>query len=638
MLLQFRKLSRGFIASIILGLVGLAMVAFLIPQQGISMPGSGSLAEVGGARVTPAQLTRELELTLRSERANGRNVSQQEAVDAGLHLRLLEGIIGRRAFDNYAAKLGVSASDVQVGERIRSIPAVVNPVTNQFDRTAYDSFLQQLNYNRAEFENDMRGDITRDMLMQSLLAGVRTPSSFGAMALAFQAETRVVSIAEAPLSAAGVIPQPTGAQLQTFWEESQESLRVPEFRALTLVYARPQDFIARVSIPETRLQEEFEARSAAMTQPERRTYVRISAQTEAQANDAAARLRRGESADAVAAALSLQAARGENQARTDVPDANIAAAVFATPAGAPARVVRGTLTPFAVVQVQSVTPAVAPTLASMRDELRQAIALDEASSLLNTAVNAFEDARASGTAVADAARQTGLSVVSVPAVEATGHDPQGAEVPALTGLEEMLETAFATAEGEATDFAPVGDADVIISVDRVTPSFVRPLDEVRPQLTEVWLGRERARRLREMSEDVIEAVRGGQSFAQATRAHGFSVLVTSRPIDRQMASQIPARGLAGQLFAAQQGAAVADPRADGQAMLVAVVEQINRVNPAERPQEVEASRLQVQRTLSESFVAALQDEIVRRAAPRRNERLLNEQFRQSGAAEDAAAQ
>jgi peptidyl-prolyl cis-trans isomerase D len=636
MLLQFRKLSRGLVASIILGLVGLAMVAFLIPQSGMTMPGSANLAQVGGRTVTPAQLSRELELTLRSERANGRNVTQQEAVDAGLHLRLLEGIIGRRAFDNYAEKIGVSASDAQVGERIRGIPAVMNPVTRQFDRTAYDSFLQQLRYGRAEFESDMRGDITREMLMQSLVAGVRAPSSFGAIGLAYQAETRVVSIAEAPLSAAGTIPPPTEAQLQTFWEESAESLRVPEFRALTLVYARPQDFVARVNIPEARLQEEFEARRAALTQPERRTYVRISAQTEAQANAAAAQLGRGQSADAVAAALSLQAARGENQARTDVPDANIAAAVFAMRPGAAPRVVRGSLTPWAVVQVQSVTPPVEPSFAAMREELRQAIAIDEAGSLLNTAINGFEDARANGTPIADAARQNGLTVVSLPAVEANGHDAQGNEIEALAGLEDMVATAFATAEGEATDFAPVADADVIISVDSVTPSFVRPLDDVRPQLTEVWVGRERAWRLRDMSEDVIEAVRGGQTFAAATRANRFNMLVSSRPIDRRMASQIPARGLAGQIFAGQQGAVVADARADGQAMLVAIVEQINRIDPTEHPQEVEATRLQLQQTLSESFAAALQDEIIRRAAPRRNEQLLSQTFRQSGDEEEVA--
>ncbi|QGZ95189.1 peptidylprolyl isomerase [Terricaulis silvestris] len=637
MLLQFRKLSRGFIASVILGLVGLAMVAFLIPQSGISMPGSANLVQIGARTVTPAQLSRELELTLRGGRANGRNVSQQEAVDAGLHLRLLEGIIGRRAFDNYAQKIGVSASDAQVGERIRSIPAVMNPVTRQFDRAAYDAFLQQLQYNRAEFENDMRGDITREMLMQSLVAGVRAPSSFGAIGLAYQSETRVVSIAEAPLSAAGAIPPPTEAQLQTFWEESQDSLRVPEFRALTLVYARPQDFIARVNIPETRLQEEFEARRAALTQPERRTYVRISAQTEAQANDAAARLGRGERADAVAAALSLQATRGENHARAEVTDANVAAAVFEMRAGAAPRVVRGSLTPWAVVQVQAVTPAVEPSLAAMRDELRQAIAIDEAGSLLNTAINTFEDARASGTPIAEAARQSGLGVVSIPAVEAGGHDAQGNEIEALAGMEELVTTAFATDEGEATDFAPVGDADVIISVDSVTPSFVRPLDDVRPQLTEVWIGRERARRLRDMSQDVIEAVRGGQSFAAAARANRFNMLVSSQQIDRRMASQIPARGLAGQIFADQQGAVVADARADGQAMLVAIVEQINRVDPAEHPEEVEATRLQLQQTLGESFAAALQDEIIRRANPRRNEQLINQTFRQSGD-EEAPAQ
>lgn len=639
MLLQFRNISRGFVASIIFGLVGLAMVAFLIPQNGISMPGSSNLAEVGGRKITPADLTRELELELRNQRSQGNTTSRQEAIDAGFHLRVLERLISRQAALAYTQKVGVHASDSQVAETVRNIPGATNPMTGQFDQEAFRNFAtQQLGYQPEALLEELRGDTAIQMTMEALTSGVRAPSSFGALALAYQAETRVVSIAEAPLSAAGNIPNPTDAQLQTFWEENQETLRVPEFRTLTLVYARPSDFVARVQVPEERLQEEFQARATAMTQPEKRTYVRIAAPTEAQANQAAQRIGRGESAQAVAQALGLQVARGENQARNEVTDANIAAAVFAAPAGAAPRVVRGSLTPWAVVQVQSITPAVAPTFASLRDELHNAIAQDEAANLLNEAISQFEDARSSGTPVAQAAQQAGLPAVTLPPVEEHGRDAQGNEVEALAGGEQMLTLAFDTAEGDATDFMPLGETDVLVSVDRVTPSFVRPLADVRDQLQQVWLGRERARRLRDMAQTVTDAVRGGQTFAAAARANGFTVQVASREIDRQMASQIPARGLAAQIFAAEQGAVTSDPRADGQAMLIAVVERINRVDPAGHPQEVEANRARIQQTLAQSFGTALQDELVRRGNVRRNERLIEQAFPRSDAQTEDAPQ
>jgi len=624
MLLQMRSFTRSWIAYLLLFILTVAFAIWGI-QDVFSGVGAQELAKVGGRTVRPAQLARELELSLRQERNNGNNITQADAIEAGYHRQLLENLIARFAMYEYADKIGVSAGDATVARRIRDIPAVANPVTGQFDQAAYDAFLQNLGYTHDEFLEDVRGDLTTGMLMEALVAGARAPSSFGALAFTYETEQRVVSIAEAPASAVGAIPAPTEAQLQTFYEENQERLRVPEFRALTLVYADPADFIARVQVPEERMRQELEARRVAMTRPEQRTYARISVQNERQANDAVARLGRGETPQAVAQALGVAMQRGENQARNEVPDRGVADAVFAMQPGQ-ARAVRGQLAPWVVVRLEGVTPAQAPDMEAIRAELRQAIARDEASQLLSAAMDAFEDARASGAAIADAARQNGLRVVNIPSVEAQGRTPSGEPVEALAGQDDLLRVAFQTAEGEASDFTPVENADVMVSVDRITPATVRPLAEVRGTLIEVWTTQERGRRLRDMANDMMEAVRGGQSFAAAARAHRFNIVVPSRRLDRRMAAQIPSRGLAPQIFGAEQGGLVSDIRADGGAVLVAQVEQIVRIDPATQPQIVEQFRGQMQQGLGQSFAMSVQSEVLARTRVRRNDDLLEQRF------------
>lgn len=635
MLSQMRTFTRGWVAYLLLFVLVIAFAIWGVNDvfSGVS---SQSLAQVKGREITPAMLTRELELTLRAERSNGANLSQQEAIDAGMHRRLLDGLIGRQSLYAYQEHINVSAGDTLVAQRIREIPATQNPVTGTFDQTAYQRFLQQMRYAQGEFESDIRGDMTTQMMMEAMVRGVRAPSSYGALALAYESETRTISVAEAPASAAGAIPQPTETQLQAFWEDSQEQLRLPEFRGVTMVYARAADFVARANVSDARLREEFEARRAALSQPERRTYVRLSAQNQAQANDAAARLQRGESADAVAQALGLQATRGENQARGDVPDAAVAAAVFEGQRGA-TRVIQARLSPWAVVRVDAITPGREPDFAAMRDELRQAIAQDEAAELLNTAVSTFEDARAEGVSLADAARRAGLPTTSIAAVEAGGRNQEGQPVEALAEQQDLLGTIFATPEGEATDFVPLGDADVMVSVDRIIPSRVRPLDEVRGDLTEVWVARERVNRLRELGEQAIAAVRGGQSFAAAARANRFAVRVTSQPINRRTAAEaLPARGLAGQIFAAQPGTVVTDLRPDGGAVYIAQIEAVNRVDPATQPQAVEEFRGQLQNSIGTSLGEATQSAIIDWADARRNEALLNRLFRTSDQQDEGA--
>ena len=62
MLLQFRKTTRGFVATIIFGLVGLATVIFLIPQSGITqLGGATAIAEVSGRKITPTAGVRRRE-------------------------------------------------------------------------------------------------------------------------------------------------------------------------------------------------------------------------------------------------------------------------------------------------------------------------------------------------------------------------------------------------------------------------------------------------------------------------------------------------------------------------------------------------------------------------------------------------
>jgi peptidyl-prolyl cis-trans isomerase D len=291
-----------------------------------------------------------------------------------------------------------------------------------------------------------------------------------------------------------------------------------------------------------------------------------------------------------------------------------------------------------------------PNFADFRQQIHDAIAADEAAGLLDAAISGFEDARAGGASLIDAARQNGLPTVTIAATTENGLNQQAQPIEALAEHGEVLAAAFQTPEGEATDFIPAGEGvDVVAGVDRVIPSIVRPLAEVRVELTQAWIGRERARRLTELGAEIAASVRGGQTLAAAARANGARVVISSRPIDRAGARNIPAQGLAAQIFAARRGDAVSGLRADGGAALVAVVEEINRPDFSQQPQAVEAARVYAERPcvsealqqgappfcgLISSGAEALQGEVIERANPRRNEQLLERVYRSSSAIDD----
>ena len=131
---------------------------------------------------------------------------------------------------------------------------------------------------------------------------------------------------------------------------------------------------------------------------------------------------------------------------------------------------------------------------------------------------------------------------------------------------------------------------------------------------------------------MVEAVNGGQSLSAAANAHRARMVVSSRTIDRRGAMQNLPQGLAGQIFAAAEGAAMNQVGNGG--VLVAVVERINRPDQATvDPQILEAMRVYAERPCmpqalqagappfcgaGSSLVVAGRDRRQRRRAPQRD--------------------
>lgn len=640
MLLQFRKATRGFVATIIFGLIGAATVLFLIPHQGLQNPFAQYVAKVGPTQITPAELSRELDIALRRARAQGHNYTREEAIQQGAHLQLLDQIISRTALDNYAERNGVNASDAQVAAQIRQYP-VTDPATHRFDQQRYQALLSDLHFTGPEFERVIRADLTTAMMMEAMAAGVRAPSSYGAIGVAIASENRTVTVAQAPVSLAGNVAPPTQAQLQTFYDQIKDRLQLPEFRQLTLVYARKADFAQRVTVSDQQVQDEFNRRAPSLGTPEKRSSVRIVAQNQAQANDVANRINAGQTPQAVAQALHLQAIHGADEARAAVTDPPVAAAVFSMAPGAPARAVQGELS-WVVVKTLSVTPGVTPQFSAYRDQIRTDLQNVAAGDLIDTAISNFEEARAGGSTVAQAAQSAGLSVVSVPAVESQGRDLRGQPVAGLAGSAELLRAAFQTAEGEATDFMQAPDGEVLAAVDHITPPHARPLAEIRDDLQRLWIAREINRRMTEMADQVAQAVQHGQNFAQVAAAHHMQIVLRSTPIDRQGAARIPAQRIAAQIFGAQPNAVVSDECAQrpqqpisgicahGDEFVLVHVERINRVDPATVPQMVERMRASVQQEIAQSFGEAIEAQITADAKPEKNTALINRLYPPNG--------
>ncbi|MGE3302561.1 MAG: SurA N-terminal domain-containing protein [Hyphomonadaceae bacterium] len=624
MLTGIRKATQGWIAGGLLTLIAAAFVVWGIPHDIFQGGSKTSVAHGKGIDIDAGEYRIAFERAMEDLRQQnpGRPITVQDAAANGVDTMVLQQLVGQKALDALAAKMGFSASDAAVAKAIREDPAFHNQLTGAFDKQTYADLLARNNVSTAQYENDLRGRLQRRQIALSAAAGAHAPKAVAEMLFRFETERRVATVAAVTPAMAGRPPTPTDKDLQDFYQANKARFATPEYRKVTLVVARPQAFEAKVQVSEDELRKLYEFEKPKLGAPEQRTFVQVSAPTQEAAVEAARRMAAGEDPEKVAAAMKLQAIPFAKATKAQVPDPAIADAVFALAAGQTTNAIKGRLS-WAAAKVSEVTASATPTFEAAREQLRASKVKDAASEALNDAVQKFEDARAAGKSIADSAAGTGLIVLTHDKVDARGASPEGAPILGLADDPALLRTVFQTAAGEASDFAPTPDGGYVLAqVDQVIPAGVRTFEEVKPMLGLAWQAQRTGDAMRKIAEGIVAQVKGGKKLADAARAARAPVIATSQLIDRQRASRGDAPALGAAIFGAAKGEVVTAPDARGAALLVAQVEDIERQDPAANAGLFAQAQKAADNFILTDMLTALQTAAVKAAKVKTNPKLV----------------
>ena len=166
-------------------------------------------------------------------------------------------------------------------------------------------------------------------------------------------------------------------------------------------------------------------------------------------------------------------------AKDKVPDNAIADAAFELQSGQVSDPVQGAFGSV-LVRVTAITPEVVKPLAEVSDQIRKDIALGEANRILLDVHDSYEDARAGGASLKDAADKLKLKLVTIDAVDVTGKRPDETIINDLPASAELLRGVF---EAEPnTENPPINSGSngfVFYEVEGITPARERALDEVQ---------------------------------------------------------------------------------------------------------------------------------------------------------------
>ncbi|KFI32279.1 peptidylprolyl isomerase [Haematobacter missouriensis] len=474
---KFRSKGANVTIWVLMGLLIFGLGGFGVTNFG---GGATAVATVNGRDVTANDYARALEQQLRTFSAqSGRALTLRDAQAMGLDAAVRNQLVGRALIDAELERIGLSAGDQEVQRQVLAISAF-HGLDGKFDRRAYAEGLRRAGYTEAEFERTLRYDAARGVLQTAIASGVAEPGTFADTLVRYLAETRSathVTLTEANLSTP--VPEPGEAELTAWYDAHKDLYTLPEARRISYAWVTPDTLAPTVEVADAALRSAYDQRQEEFVQPERRLVERMVFGSEAEAQDAKARLDAGQiTRDGLLAERRITAADID---LGDVSEAELGAAgaeVFALSAPGVVGPLPSDFGP-ALYWMNGILEAQNITFDEARDQLRGEVAVEEARRQITADTPKFDDLIAGGATVEELSRDT---------IMEEGHidfRPDSEDGPAA--YPEFRDAARTVQKNDFPRLIQLSDGGLaVLRLDEILPPQAIPFAEVRDRVAADW--------------------------------------------------------------------------------------------------------------------------------------------------------
>ncbi len=604
MLTGLRNAANTWVAKALLLLLVLSFAVWGISGQvsGV-IGGHESVVTVGGTTVSvnDYRLAYDRQVNLVAQQF-GQRLTQEQLNAFGVSDQVLAQLVSGALLDEQARQMGLGISKDRLAALTREDPAF-RGAGGQFDRQAFDYVLRQIGMRPDDYLANRSQVAKRQQIVEAVSDGLRAPDTFLKAVALYQGEDRTVDYVVLPKSLVEPVEAPSDSALTAYFEENKQAYAAPEYRKFSYVRLNPEDIMDTSAVTDQQVAEDYEKDKARYTTPERRRIEQLVFKSEEAAQAAYDSLATGATFDKIAAA------EGKSEAdmllgtlsRDKIADPAIAEAAFSLGLNQVSQVVKGAFGPV-LLRVSEIDPEVVRPLAAVTDEIRKDLATAEASRILLDVHDAYEDARAGGDGMQEAADKQKLKVVTVEAVDRAGQAPDGAVVKDLPESANLIKAVFDAETGiENESLTTAANGYLFYEVDAVTPARERPLEEVRDRVVADWTAAEAVKRLDAKAKELEERLKAGTDL-DAIAAELALDKQTKRGLKRAADDADFGRAGATAMFALAEGGTgvIPSPTGDGE-ILFKVVEVFE-------PAGADAS--QVAEDTRRSFASGMSDDLL----------------------------
>lgn len=521
MLTILRNAAGTWVAKLLLILLVLSFAVWGISGQ--IMGGLGSnVVSVGDTRVsvTEYRLAYDRQVSQFSQQF-GRPITREQAQAFGIDQMVLAQLVAGAVLDEQAREMRLGLSRDRLAALTAEDPAFRGP-DGRFDRNQFEWVLRQVGMSPNDYLKNRGQVAVRQQIVEAVSDGMAAPDTLLRAVSLYSGEDRTVEYIVLPRSLVEPVEAPSETQVAAWFEANKAGYAAPEYRTVSYIKLEPDDIADTAAIGDEEARAHYQRTISRFTRAERRTIEQIVFADEARASAALERIRAGATFEDILAGEGKTAADAllGTFEKDKVADPAIAEAAFALEAGAVSEVVAGAFGPI-LLRVTAITPESVTPYEEVAEAVRKELALDEANRILLDVHDAYEDARAGGDTMAEAAAKQRLKLVTVDAVDRNGRTPEGTILTDLPQSSELLREAFEAEAGMENPPISIGSVGFLFfEVDAVTPARDRTLDEVRDRVAADWTANEASTRLAQKAVEAEKAIAGGKPVAEVATELG----------------------------------------------------------------------------------------------------------------------
>ncbi len=514
MLASLRNAAGTWVAKILLLLLVLSFAVWGISGQLVNGFGGTAVVTAGKTEVSPIEyrLAYDRQLAVMSQQF-GTRLTREQAKALGIEDQVLAQLVAGAVLDEQASQLGLGLSQDKLATLTMDDPAFRGP-DGRFSRQQFEYALRQIGMRPEDYLKN-RGQVAiRQQIVEAVSDGLDAPDTFLKAVALYRGEDRTADFLAVPKSLVEPVEDPSDAVLSTWFDENKANYAAPEYRKLSYVTLLPETIADEAAISDEQVKEDYEANLARFTTPETRTIEQLVFANKEAAQAAFDSIKAGATFD------SIVTAQGKTASDTllgtfekdKVADDAVAEAAFALQTDEVSPVVDGAFGPV-LLRVTEITPEIVRPLSEVSGEIRKELALAEANQVLLDVHDKYEDSRAAGDTLREAAAKLGLTVHTVDAIDRTAQRPDGTVVNDLPQSRDLLSQAFESEVGIENPPVNIGGTGfVFFEVEQITPKRDRTLDEVRAKVVADWKAEEAEKRLSARTAELEKRLKDGATM------------------------------------------------------------------------------------------------------------------------------